>query len=661
MLEDPNIKYELDCIAHAMGRNLTDEQMDFASDFTKSTIAFSDAGTGKTFTMLAGLAMLQMHYHIPGSKICAMSFTNNATDEMKVRYNRLANLPSLQVSSKVNFKTVSSLAATIVREGYPGVRIVAKTISTQDDYEFYMDKLKRCGILIDTPSDVYKIIKNIEHLNSCMIYDDDHMRSSKDFIELNLPLEKVQMFRKHMFTRVAIMGTMPQGDIPLYAYASLIRNPEIGDTYKNMFKVMVVDEFQDMSLLNLEILRQLTDTLIVVGDMKQLIYGFSGASEQTVTHFHKYYPDARKCFLTKSFRCAQGIADYAAKVVAPNMEDASKAGFSGQDKPCIIDTKNMFEMDWKKLVDDVLNADARHSFMLLYRNNMSAIPIVEELYKRRVPYRIEYTPIMHQPYYNTLFDMLESAVHPEDYERAERALAHFPEYRKSVFNNPLIRCMKDNKMNIFDAFRYTQVQETTKALISVMYEINKRYAEGREITYLLGPIARAYEQYIYKSEAWSLHEPLEYYKTLVAPFTHKSYDVFVTEEYDKKRFADECTVASTGIRLFTMHGAKGLEADTVYLLDCDEGLFPNKMIFDKYSEKAPADCVRNIRQERNLLYTAITRAKTELHILYRSKLTTLISDPLNNEYTRYEEENKFNDTFDDFENFALLYNLSVGG
>ena len=658
----PDVRQAINAAAAHMGQAMTEEQMEFASDFTKPTICFSDPGTGKTNTLLLGMFLLQKYYGIPSEKICCFSYTNNASSEIAARYSGLCK--SARISTRIHFSTFSSLMNDIVKKGYPGISITKGTIDSADDATYLSDKMEECGIDTSQKNNVHRISNMINRLNAGMVYSGEHLRNNMEFMKSGITPEQLDYMRLSMFEKAIYMRSMPQGDIPLYALASVIRKPEIAAEFKNKYKVMIVDEFQDMSLLNLQILRRITDTLIVVGDYKQLIYAFNGATERIADYYREFFPNARVCKLTKSFRCGQQIADFARDIIQPNFDGKERyEGFAGIDIPCEITIKPSVEYDWKELSTIIKAGLETKSYLILYRNNISAMPLVEQLYRNRVPMQIDYVPLMDQPMYNTLFDLIEGAIHSNDVIKVEKAMRHFPEFMKmDSMTNSILMNMRMNKQDFFEVCKYTKFSYSSSPKIAeAMMKSQALYKMGKSIAYVLGPVSRAYESEIYPKEFWKVKDSLEYLKSLVSTFIDtKLYDVFVQEEYDKVRFANECKAANRGVRLCTMHSAKGLEADVVYLLHMDDGLFPNlKVLKDCVGMGLYNEAYTSIHQERNLIFTAVTRAKTELHIMYDTVVTPLISSPNENDYTRIEAMVTEEPAYDDIGAFAKIYRLEV--
>jgi superfamily I DNA and RNA helicase len=174
-------------------------------------------------------------------------------------------------------------------------------------------------------------------------------------------------------------------------------------------------------------------------------------------------------------------------------------------------------------------------------------------------------------------------------------------------------------------------------------------------------VLEVYEKYMYPKE-W-IDNDIKYYLNMAAPICNNlTYPELVGREYDKQFKCEQAMEANVGVRCYTMHTSKGLEANIVYLLDVNEGLFPNAEVLEK---KTRARCIYDasldVRSERNLLYVAITRAKKSLYISYSNgQVATLLSDPENNAYrmydSTYKEEHKL---YNDLEYFTSL--LAQGG
>lgn len=659
-------RIKLDIISAYIGSPLTEEQKEFASNFTKDTISFSDPGTGKTHTLTAGLIMAQTFHKVPGDKINCMSFTNAATAEMAGRYQKLCKKVSL--APTVVFNTFHSLSNRIMRDAYPTMHIVGKSDVKQDveDMKMYLSNL---GIETDDTRYIRKVLRAVNNLNSSLTFHPDNIANKYDFVELDMDVEIFQSLRRTWFMRGINMNTIVQGDIPLYCLYALMRKPDIIQKWKGRYEIMVVDEFQDLSLLHLRILSYIAKTLIVIGDMKQQIYAFNGACKEIIREYYKLHPEPRVCNLTNSFRCGQEIADFATNIIRPNYPDIKP--FTGHNRGSKVEIVHRRNLDWKKIVDEIETDHRLHgqggakNIMFLYRNNASAIPVIEELYRKGIHFRCsKYATIMSLPMFESLSKLANAAWQPNDFAIVNEALKLFPEFKDVMFGAdcPPVMAMRSAHKSIFE-INYRFQEQSSKEILGAMFQAKNLIEANKSAGNVYMQLMGVYEKYIFQREWWKLDNEKEFYLNIAAPVCNtKPYPLMVNEELDKEQKNMEAIKANVGIRCYTMHSAKGLEADVVYILDCDEGTFPNsKVMKNKQKANCDIDIAVDIQSERNLLYVAITRAKDEVYISYSGQeVTRLISNPNDPEYAKYDAIYEAgNIDYDDAAEFFKLFKIEV--
>ena len=663
----PEESMKLDIISAYIGSPLTEEQKEFASNFKTDTMSFSDPGTGKTHTLIAGLVLAQTYHKVPGANINCMSFTNAAVSEMAGRYHALCK--KVAVTPSVKFNTFHSLSRLIMKDAFPRMDIRGYPdykADVADIKEYMLEFGIDCG---DDTRYPRKVIKAINDLNSALTFHPENVVKKYAFIDLDMDLEIFQQLRIKWFMRGMIMNVIVQGDIPLYCLYALMNREGVIQKWKAKYDIMVVDEFQDLSLLHLRILSYIANTLIVIGDMKQQIYAFNGACPQIVDAYFKLHPDARVCNLTQSFRCGQEIAEFATRLITPN--DRSIECFTGHNRGSNVSIVNRRDLNWKDIVAE-MNADQQahgragmRDVMFLYRNNASAIPIIEELYKNKIPFRCsKYAKIMDVPIFDSLSKLVDAAWQPKDYKIVAEALKLFPEFRNtSMGQEPApVQAMRASGRDIFE-LNYKYKDRSSIDILTAMSAARNAINEKKSAGIVYMKLVNVYDKYIYKSEWWKIDNEKEFYFNLVAPICNsKTYPIMVAEEIDKEQENIKALEANVGIRCYTMHSAKGLEADDVYILDCDEGVFPNQKIMkNKLHAGCEYDVAVDIRSERNLLYVAVTRAKDNVIISYSgAEATKLITDPESADYTKYDEFYEAGlSEYDDAEEFFRLFNIGV--
>ena len=658
---------QLKILSAYTGKDLTEEQMEFASDFTEDRISFSNPGTGKTHTVITGLLQAQKNLGVPGVQINCMSFTNASVDEIAGRYNQACKKSG--IAPTVKFNTFHSLSRQMMAEAYSGIEIVGRepiadaVVSMSD----YMEKL---GIDAMDKTWVKKVIRAINSLNSSLTFHPDNIRTKYDFVQTGLSVEDFQALRKKWFLRGITRKRIVQGDIPLYCLYALMKREDIIQKWRGKYRIMVVDEFQDLSLLHLHILSRIAQTLIVIGDMKQQIYAFNGACPQIVQAYLELHPRARECNLTQSFRCGQAIADFATRLIAPNNPEVET--FIGHDLPSSVTIESRRNLDWADIIKGIAADIAKHRIgfardvMFLYRNNASAIPIIDELYKLDIPFRCpKFSMIMDIPIFDSLCKLANAAWQPHDEKFVNDALREFPEFKEYMFGDelPIITVMKQTGKSLFD-IQYRYKEKSSYEILNAMMVARKKIEEGKSAGIVLNNLLPVYETYIIRGQWWRLDNDKEFYFNLVAPICNaKPYPLMYNEELDKCATNEKCIKGRVGIRCYTMHSAKGLEADDVYILDCDDGMFPNaKVLKSKLEAGCYVDAATDVRSERNLLYVAVTRARYNVTISHSSDTPTpLLVNPGDNDYCNldhyYWEANR---SYDDAGEFFKLFNAGGG-
>lgn len=647
--------FQLKLIERHIGKPLTDEQRAFASNFDRDIISFSDPGTGKTHTLIAGILMAQKHHEIQGNRILCMSYTKAATLEIEGRYKELCH--KMRNPNTVQFKTFHSFTNGMLKDVFTSMAVISKNENRKaiEDMQGYFRDFK-----LDIPcNDRYalSIIRVINELNGAFVFDEENIKKRYSFQQLDMPIECFNQLRKAWFFRGIMLDQITQGEIPLYCLYALMNKPEVGNKWRGKYDIVIIDEFQDMSPVNLQILSRVARNLIVVGDMKQQIYTYNGACPEIVDMFFKIKPNAVQRNLTKSFRCSKVIADFATKIITPNYGSIEPfEGFPGGPEVQFVDRRNL---DWASVTDRI-NASNLQDFLILYRNNASTVPLVDALYSKGIPFRCsKFRTIMEIPVLESMCKLVSAAWNPNNEKAVREALALFPEFRRDQYNIPVLSAMRSSGKSLFDV-NYRYVEDSSYNIISAMRAAKKSIDMNDTAGKTLMQVRNVYEKYILPAEFWKLGTNTElYYLNMAAPVANNmTYPKMCLREQNKADKEMECSNSNIGLRCYTMHASKGLEAETVYILDCNEGLLPNSSQLEK---KLKAGCMYDaavdVRTERNVLYVAATRAKKNLIVSYSdASLTRLITDPDAMDYRKldevYEEEHML---YDDESEFFKLF------
>lgn len=630
-----------------LNADYTDEQKNLISHFGDGPIfCFADPGTGKTYTAIGGLLNAELFKGIPGENIYALSFTRLATGELAVRNEVACN--KCGTHKYVNFSTLHSLCRTILKENHRKLGMLrfdtSGELTMEKAYSLVSANLEEWGVILE-PKKIRSIIRACRSLNSSLVFDEDTLITKMAFKECNVEYELFDKIRGLLFAYSLLTETISVSDLLLYTLILLMKFPEVSAAFKEKCKLLLVDEAQDLSLLQLKVISMLTDNPVLIGDMKQQIYGFNGACQEVVEEFHKLYPNCTDLKLTQSFRCKNEIADYATKIIRSNNvggEDFKGTGPGGKviiHNSMIDDDCNLQDLCSLLHQDYVANKNRfTQEYLFLVRTNISLIPIMEELFKQGLPFRANnFVKAFEVPVISELCELLQLCEAPTNYNNIMALRYLLPEFRGyyNLYNHPLFTVCKNSGCSVFEVNYQFKNPVLAATAMNLLLEVQTMLKNGDSVGNMFNKLWPLYEENWLSYSAWKLEAKPDYYICAVKALTHKNYSQFYQDEIKKANIVSESEKYARGVRCYTMHASKGLEADIVYILDADEGLIPNESkLRDMLKKKCDVDAARAIREERSLCYVACTRAKEELHIVYNQKPAEMLLG--NNPYAAYD-------------------------
>lgn len=644
-----------------LGTKFNEEQLDFIKNFDSPGICMASPGTGKTSSAVAGLLTTELYKSVPGENIYALSFTNMATLELELRHQNACK--KLGISNKVQFQTLHKLCSKILRENYRLLDMekcrTSSSFSIENLSKLMLAHAARKNIKLDK-YDVRNVVRAVRALNSSLTFTKKNVEERTLFKDTKLTYEEFMSIRKCLYDYNKIIEKIQVDDIMLYTLELLLKFPEVSEACKKDIKILLVDEAQDLSLLQLRIVSLLTDNPILIGDIKQQIYGFNGACQEIVSQFYKYFPNAWTKHLTQSYRCKNEIADFATSLILPNKignEAFSGTGYGGK---ITIEGNMPYSKICKEIQKDYLDNNRKFSkdILFCFRNNLSCLPLAEEFYRLQVPIRINrYQPAHTLPVVKDLCALIELAQNPRSLNYLYALGFIIPEFRKydSVSDTPFYRAMSKTNCELFDMEYTFKDQYQGETAMELLLEVHDMVRKGSLVVDIFNKLYPMYFERSLKAREHYLESPASHYMAMASYAVRgKTYTRFIKDEIDKDEFIKEGNRDRYGVRCYTFHASKGLEADVVYMLDCDVNTIPNTRRIEEMERKdSYLDVARTIRNERALVYVAATRAKEELHIYYRDELSTLLSST--NIYSEYDElYSEFKPDYSDVEVFKVF-------
>ena len=590
------------------------------------------AGVGKTTTMVALLLTLEQYYGIPGKEITALSFTRIATLELENRYTDA--VAKTKKRPKVVFKTLSAICRKILLENKDRLEMedlqIVGNIDMEEFINYIAEEAEGLGIIIPE-NKVRNVAEAINTLNSSLIFDQNNVESKYVFKKCGMSYEDFTKLREYVYASSKIDEEIRVGDLFLYTLELLLNNPDIAEKERSKRKLMIFDEYQDQSLIQTLLCKLLSQHCIVVGDINQQIYGFNGACADIVEKFKEYYPSRKIINLNQSYRCADEIAEFTMEVGRDNNNE-SLTEFKGTGKHGTVNVMKDFNLE--PLVDSINNDFIENNnvfkrdIMFLFRNNVSAYPLGEMFYKKRLPFRINnYKPAFDIIVIREIMAVIDLAIADDgDVSKLWIVPKLFREFKdiKDITQLPHYDYMKKHKCSFTDVpFEYADAfiaDEVLEALTEIEVAVDD---EDASAVYKI-----AFDMYYNINLRYREHRlpnTIEYYNNIIIPLlTGKTYAEFRENELNKQKFINDQIKVGRGIRLYTMHNAKGTEADDVYVIDAESAIIPNaKELANMEEEGCLLDAANNIRNERSLCLVASSRAKENLYLCYKHDLSRL--------------------------------------
>ena len=519
----------------------TDEQKALISSFGDGPLfCFADPGTGKTFTAIGGLLNAELFKHIRGDNIYALSFTRMATGELATRHNNTCR--KLGIKSTINFATLHKLCKDIILENYRLLDMyspkLTEPITVASCYNLVDESCREWGIALQ-PAKIRAIINACRSLNAALIFDEDNVRSKADFKKCGVDYQVFYKIRGMLFSQALLTESISISDVLLYTLMLMQKHPEVSEAFKKKCRIMLVDEAQDLSLLHLRVISYLTDCPVFIGDMKQQIYAFNGACQEIVEAFFKLFPNAATLQLTQSFRCKQNIADFATKIILPNKIGGDN--FKGVTEGGSVEIYDSMNSNGNSLNLTQICSDLRNDFiahrnqfskdiLFLFRNNFSAIPVVEELFKNKLPFRVNnYQPAYEVPFIKELCSILKLCEQPHVPSNIDALRYLIPELRGyyNVTTNPIYTICQKTGASPFEVnYQYKDPNHVANVM-HVLMEIQEMLVRDASCEEMFNKLLPLYNENWVSYITWRMENDFHVYYNTVRVLLHKTFSKFV--------------------------------------------------------------------------------------------------------------------------------------
>lgn len=568
-------------------------------------IVLAGPGSGKTLVITQRVRYLIEAYHVRPQEILVITFTKAAAQEMQSRFQALSR------QRGVTFGTFHAVFFHILKYAYH--YSAANILTEEKKYQILQRLLSESGLHFeDEKETLSEIASEISVVKNEQI-------PLEHYYSKSCPEEVFRGFYRKYEEVHRREGLLDFDDMMTMTYELLTQRADILAAWQRHYRYILVDEFQDINLLQYAILRLLADperNLFIVGDDDQSIYRFRGAKPEIMLNFPKDYPDAKQIVLDRNFRSVASVIRAAQLVIRENTKRFAKRAVHVRKGQGQIDIREFSGHEHeslyliKKVQESLAGGMPPNEIAVLYRTNQGARPYAERLMEFNIPFEMrDALPNIYEHWIaKDLFAYLHLAR-----ERLDRA-----EFLQ-VMNRPkryIARDAIDAKVISLETLR-TYYEDKDWMLDRIdRLELDLRmlkdmapYAAVNYIRYGMN-----YEEYLQEYAKARRMKPEELtdildeiqdgcrpFKTVEAWYEHlTAYKERLLEQRGKKeRDPDAITLA-------TLHSAKGLEFQEVFLVDVNEGTIPHR----KASMEA------DLEEERRLFYVGMTRAKDRLHLFY---------------------------------------------
>lgn len=582
-------------------KGLNDGQKQAVQAVEGPSVILAGAGSGKTRVLIHKVLNLIENHLVDPSEIVMITFTNKAAREMKDRIARAAG-----DNAHLGYVgTFHSFCCMILRRdgehiGIPRtftiyddgdqqalLKEIVKKLGTKYSLRYFSSKISEAKNQLTTPERFLQLFSYYKAADVAEVYHqyEKALRKNNAVDFDDLIMKVVELFHKH---------------------------PEVLDKYHSRYRYFLVDEFQDTNVAQYVLTRKLASqskNITVVGDFSQSIYSWRGADIRNLEKFTEDFPEAVTIQLEQNYRSTQNILNFAYEVISENETHPILKLFTEQDEGHEItyhlaDNEEAEGVYISNMIEQLASETPYDEIAVLYRTNAQS-RIIEEVF---LHYSIPYTLIGGTRFYERkeikdVLSYLRLFIHPTDSVALERVLK-IGKRRFNAFKS-LYESLKDQVEDIPTAEIMERVFEATEYLGLYDPDIEEEYARLENIKEL-------------KSVALTFPNIVEFLEQVA----------LVESEYFE---GEKGGKSKDGVRLMTLHQAKGLEFNYVFITGLEEGILPHSRSIDD---------LHQLEEERRLFYVGITRARKRLFITYarRRMIFGRRNEAMKSRFIRNEDE-----------------------
>ncbi|OHB25081.1 MAG: hypothetical protein A2542_00060, partial [Parcubacteria group bacterium RIFOXYD2_FULL_52_8] len=612
--------------------SLNDAQRVAATHKDGPLLIIAGAGAGKTKTIAHRILQL-VREGVPPEEILAITFTNKAAKEMRERVEKLIQESrDKSQETRLGGEPLPSTSHHLPSAGFPfvstfhslGVQLLKENAQLLGTTRYFtiLDKNETLAL-------IKRAIKNLGmdqkeegpgKIQSVISHEKNKLHTLRDFEPRAGESYFYGVVAKVWRAYEEMLATQKAYDFddlilkPVLLFRS---HPQLLERYQDRWRYLHIDEYQDTNVAQYELSRLLADkykNICVVGDADQSVYGWRGADFRNILDFEKNFAQAKVVLLEENYRSTQIILDTANAVIQKNKLRKPKNLFTKKTGGAKISLYEAFDESdesrhtARELEKLLASGVAATECAVLYRANFQSRALEEALLLRGVPYQVLGTKFYERKEVKDVLCFVRAALNPADTEAWAR-IVNIPPRGIGAATMEKVLGGREQELPAKTQLKIKEFRQLLASLGAMLIE--EKLSEGiRKI------IRESGLEKLLSEGNDEEQERLENLKELVTIAT--KYDLFTPEEALDRFLTDTALMSDqdslmqkgTGVRLMTIHAAKGLEFKHVFITGLEEGLFPHERLGSTRPPQEEAE------EERRLFYVALTRAKEKLHLSY---------------------------------------------
>ena len=593
---------------------LNQQQQEAVQSTEGAVLLLAVPGSGKTTVLVTRLGYMIYCRNIQPESILTVTYTVAATKDMSKRF---ADRFGEEMAEKLEFRTINGICARIIQ--YYG-RKIGKT-----PFELVKEEKNTTGMLVEICQEHgmgYPTESDLKNVRTMITYIKNMMLNEKEIQKLEEESDiRIRDIYQAYCSQMREKKWMDYDDQMLYAYKMLRMDSRLLEHFQNLYPYICVDEAQDTSKIQhaiIALLASKSENLFMVGDEDQSIYGFRAAYPEALLDFEKDHPGARVLLMEENFRSNAKIVSAADKFIQKNtlrhekhMKAAREAG--ADIRKISLKSRKAQYVYLMKIAQECSTETA-----VLYRDNECAIPLIDLLERKHIPYRMRNAELSFFTH-RTVLDIqniIRFAMDPKDTELFMQIYYRLKLFFRKEDALNYTNISKEKDIPVWDAIlQYGNLEEYQQNHVRSLRRQMKKLpdmAGDKAVNQIL--VYMGYQDYLKKMGMNA--NKLEIVKMIGSREDSPEKLLERLKELERiireKKEERECRFI-----LSTMHASKGLEYDTVYLLDVVDGILPEKVLTSMNT--ASKEEIGAYEEERRLFYVGVTRAKNQLNIFATGK------------------------------------------